>query len=376
VNAIDRALAYFAPSFAIRRARARATLTAMDTARRRYEAGASGRRTQGWVAPGGSPSSDVGPALATLRARSRDLVRNNQWAEGAVRIIPSRTIGNGINAQAIPQGDTDEERRNDRVALEADRLWKEWAGTTECDAEGRRTFGGLQRLGDRETVEAGEFLIRRRVRRKADGLVPEGRRARCSSAAPAPRGRPYRHGEGCGPTPERRKDRERGRVRPARKPLCVLALSRSPGRSPFPFVSFAPCSRGRRDPLFPRRPDRPGARDPVGRAVHVEAKRLRRVRRRAAPPADNRVDVRRVRPRHRGRARRRPGDNAGRLDNADRYARRGNDRIPPPGEIDPTRERSNTSPRGNRSSSQSPPASRGSATIRRSPSGRSRAGTA
>jgi len=28
----------------------------------------------------------------------------------------------------------------------------------------------------------------------------------------------------------------------------------------------------------------------VGRAVHVEAKRLRRVRRRAAPPADNRVD--------------------------------------------------------------------------------------
>jgi lambda family phage portal protein len=49
--------------------------------------------------------------------------------------------------------------------------WKRWGETTECDAAGRLTFYGLQRLVMRSVVESGEVLIRRRLRRPEDGLA-------------------------------------------------------------------------------------------------------------------------------------------------------------------------------------------------------------
>ena len=42
-----------------------------------YDAAKVGRRTDGWVANGGSANVEIAPALSRVRNRCRDVVRNN-----------------------------------------------------------------------------------------------------------------------------------------------------------------------------------------------------------------------------------------------------------------------------------------------------------
>ena len=49
-----------------------------------YEAGAQTRRTVGWKAPTTSPNNSLLYSLATLRDRSRQAIRNDGWAKGAI----------------------------------------------------------------------------------------------------------------------------------------------------------------------------------------------------------------------------------------------------------------------------------------------------
>jgi lambda family phage portal protein len=135
---------------------------------RRYEAGTRGRRTEGWRTSPSSANAETAPALALLRDRSRDLVRNNQWAAKAVRVLDDRTVGTGIVPRAVVAQDAGEAARRD--AAEARALWLDWAETPACDSEGRTDFYGMQSAIQRSVVEAGEALVRRRWRRASDGL--------------------------------------------------------------------------------------------------------------------------------------------------------------------------------------------------------------
>jgi hypothetical protein len=57
---------------------------------------------------------------------------------------------------------------DDTLDRKFDALFERW--TAECDADGQLDFYGLQTLICREMVEAGEVLVRRRLRRASDGL--------------------------------------------------------------------------------------------------------------------------------------------------------------------------------------------------------------
>jgi len=152
---IDRTLLAIAPTYQIRRLRAR---MAAELALRHYEAGSVGRRTQGWRRGGGDANALLAAVLAPIRERARDLVRNNPYAESALGTIADHAVGWGIVAKPEPA--------NTRT-LEA---WKNWAETRACDADGRHDFYGLQKLVMRTIVESGEVLIRRRFRRPEDGF--------------------------------------------------------------------------------------------------------------------------------------------------------------------------------------------------------------
>ena len=156
MNALDRAILAVAPSWGLSRIRARALAT---TLARHYEAAQGGRRTTGWPRSGADANAAAGPALATLRAHARELVRNNAWARRGKRVITNNTVGWGITPKAI--GGSEE--------LAA--AWKRWAGSTDCDADGRHTYYGLQALVLKTVAEAGEAIIRRRPRRAEDGLT-------------------------------------------------------------------------------------------------------------------------------------------------------------------------------------------------------------
>lgn len=152
---LDRLTAPVAPVWTLRRQRAR---VASELLARHYEAAAPGRRTQNWYRLNTDSNAAQGANLAYVRATARDLVRNNPYAASALQTIVDHTVGVGIVAKpavATPR---------------ASDLWKAWANTTACDADGRCDFVGLQKLVWRGVVETGEVLVRRRPRRIEDGL--------------------------------------------------------------------------------------------------------------------------------------------------------------------------------------------------------------
>ena len=152
---LDRAIGFIAPAAGLQRIRAR---VAGDFLLRHYEGAASGRRTQGWKKPASDANVVAGPALGPLRQVARDLVRNNAFAESALTTIVDHVVGWGIVPKPAKAN-----------AAAAD-LWKQWAETTACDADGRNDFAGLQKLIMRTVVESGEVLVRRRIRRPEDGF--------------------------------------------------------------------------------------------------------------------------------------------------------------------------------------------------------------
>jgi lambda family phage portal protein len=154
VNWIDRLILWIAPSWGRSRVMARVMA-------RHFEAASVGRRTSGWSRMTTDANRAAGGAtLSRLRAQARDLVRNNPWARRGLRRIVTNTVGWGIKPKA-----------NGRNAGRITELWKLWAETTQCDAAGRLTMYGLQKLVMRTIVESGEVLIRRRISPLDGGLA-------------------------------------------------------------------------------------------------------------------------------------------------------------------------------------------------------------
>jgi lambda family phage portal protein len=147
---LDRTIGWFSPQAELRRARARLLLDQV----RGYDGAKKGRRTDGWGAAGTSANAEAIPSLPDLRARSRDLVRNSPHATKALSELVSGVFGTGI--RPVWSKPTRE-------------AWKRWS-EEECDAEGQLDFHGLQRLIGNCFFEAGEVLVRFRVRRPEDGL--------------------------------------------------------------------------------------------------------------------------------------------------------------------------------------------------------------
>ncbi|MFW6299487.1 MAG: phage portal protein [Oceanicaulis sp.] len=151
-------LTHVAPQAALKRVQAR---RAVDMAKRSYEGASKGRRTRNWRAGNTSANAEISGAAATLRARSRDLVRNDGWAKRAVEIVAESAVGGGI----IPKADTGE----DRLDRQIDEAFEEWSEA--ADAEGQLDFYGLQDLAVNTIAESGDVLMRRRRRRAEDRLA-------------------------------------------------------------------------------------------------------------------------------------------------------------------------------------------------------------
>lgn len=131
---------------------------------RSYEAADKGRLSDGWQRIGGaktSADSEIALAGATLRDRSRHLVRNNPHAAKAVSVLVNNIVGSGI----IPRANTGKDA-TDKLINE---LFEQWS--YQCDASGQLDFYGIQTLAVREMLEGGEILVRRRPRRLSDGLI-------------------------------------------------------------------------------------------------------------------------------------------------------------------------------------------------------------
>jgi lambda family phage portal protein len=125
-----------------------------------YEASRLGRRMKGWVAERRGINALLAAGGEQLRARARQLCRENPYASAAVESFVAAAVGTGIKPSSLI------EDREMKEAVQA--AWLRW--TDEADADGLTDLYGLQALAARAMFEAGECFVRFRPRRVEDGL--------------------------------------------------------------------------------------------------------------------------------------------------------------------------------------------------------------
>jgi lambda family phage portal protein len=159
LNAIDRAIAIFAPRVAARRMVARQALAIASGG---YNAARRDRASlAAWNVYGGSPESDVIADLPTLRARSRDAERNQPVAAGVVNTTAVHAVGTGLTCN--PRIDHEflgvSEEQAQVWQRETRRRFLTWFASKDCDLGRRQNGYQLQDLALRSTLSSGDILV-------------------------------------------------------------------------------------------------------------------------------------------------------------------------------------------------------------------------
>lgn len=164
-NVLDKLIAWVAPGVAVQRLAARNQLALSGG----YTGGRIDRASLSrWLPSAGSANTDIIRDLPTLRARSRDQMRNAPVALGALNTMVSNAVGTGLTyTPAIDAAflGLDEDAAE---AWQADtkHRFEAWARSTDCDLARQLDFYGLQDLAFRAFLESGDcFVLTPRVAR-------------------------------------------------------------------------------------------------------------------------------------------------------------------------------------------------------------------
>lgn len=159
---LDKAIGWVSPETGVRRLKARAVMALYGG----YNAARKDRRqTKYWQTSEGSANAVTLPDLPTLRDRSRDLIRNAPIAAGAVNTVVTNVVGTGLMVQSRIDrdvltgvlGQTEEDL--DAFERAAEREFRLWAESQNCDSSRTQNFAGLQDLALRSTLESGDVFI-------------------------------------------------------------------------------------------------------------------------------------------------------------------------------------------------------------------------
>ena len=126
---------------------------------RMYAGAQINRLTGDWSALNTSADSEIITSLRLLRARSRQLVRDNETAKNAVRIVQNNVVGTGIGLQALVANSRGKLVGEVNDQIEA--AWAKWADKRACHTAGLLGFADIERLIMAQIVEAGEVLVRK-----------------------------------------------------------------------------------------------------------------------------------------------------------------------------------------------------------------------
>lgn len=120
----------------------------------------SSQQLASWLPFQGSPDSDLLEELPTLVSRSRDLIRNNGVAQGAMQTITDNVVGVGLRLSAMPDYRALGWPRDQAEAWsnQVEALWRGWADSTDCDAGDSLNFAGLTTQIFRGSLYNGEGL--------------------------------------------------------------------------------------------------------------------------------------------------------------------------------------------------------------------------
>lgn len=132
------------------------------TAKRQYNGAQGGRLLSDWIASSTSQDAEGRMALRTLRNRTRELGRNNDYVVNALRTIQNNVVGQGVTMQSQVSrsrgpgaGKMD---ANANQAIEA--AWRKWCRSDSCHTAGNLSFSEIERLLIRSAAESGEIFVR------------------------------------------------------------------------------------------------------------------------------------------------------------------------------------------------------------------------
>lgn len=135
---------------------------APQPARARSYAGALvNRLTSDWSAPSSSADTEINSSLRVLRNRSRQVMRDYDFAKSAKRSILSNVVGTGVKLQMQVPMVRGAGKLHKGVNDEIETAWLEWCRKENCDVAGKLTFPQIERLVLSGVVESGEILVRR-----------------------------------------------------------------------------------------------------------------------------------------------------------------------------------------------------------------------
>ena len=141
------------------------------TGKRLYAGAQVNRLTSEWVPINTSADAELISSMRLLRSRSRQVVRDNEHAKNAVRIVANNVINTGIGMQATVA--TAGGKLIDRANSEIEDAFEVWCMAKSCHTAGKLHFHDIERLAMKAIVTDGEVLIRK-VKKAfgADNSIP------------------------------------------------------------------------------------------------------------------------------------------------------------------------------------------------------------
>ena len=130
------------------------------------------RLVAGWTVESSAIDYYLLNDLRSLRARSRELCRQNEFALNFLRAMRRNVIGpKGVNVQPDV---TRQSGETDSMACDAlAAAWKDWGDNRHCDISGRLTWLEIQNLLIYTAAQDGEFLIRKHKGKGKHGYALE-----------------------------------------------------------------------------------------------------------------------------------------------------------------------------------------------------------
>jgi lambda family phage portal protein len=128
-----------------------------------YESAVVDRLSADFLGSYSSENALLSYTLPRLRARSRELVRNNGYVQTAISSIVNNVVGTGftLNARIPLKGNISKDP--DTKANEAlEKLWWEWGKPYNCSTDGYYSFSALCRAVVFSLLQDGEALLIRR----------------------------------------------------------------------------------------------------------------------------------------------------------------------------------------------------------------------
>ena len=158
MNLIDKAVSYFTPDKAVRRAAARNVLKVLNTGYSEGGASSTKKSMRGWKARSSSPEEDIDLNLYSLRNRCRDLYMNAPLARSSIQTTRTNVIGSGLRLKSRIDfkylGLSEEEA--DEWEQTVEREFSLWADSVHCDALKINNFYEMQQLAQLMWLQSGD----------------------------------------------------------------------------------------------------------------------------------------------------------------------------------------------------------------------------